>query len=182
MIDRDDGARPNSAARDAPADFMAALGGNDNRYTAADSAPAGCIRAKACFCGDLGGIPIVESDVLILDRGAFGGDGFGGARFVVTVRGGVFGRDGEVSRVARDLEAVAAVGADIDFLCGIDGRPYPGRGDNAALCGVGGPCRGDYFALYGGGVGFCGLYYWWGDFRWDDFAAVGVGIGILTGW
>ena len=176
MIDRDDGARPNSAARDAPADFMAALGGNDNRYTAADSAPAGCIRAKACFCGDLGGISIVESDVLILDRGAFGCDGFGGARFVFTVRCGVFGGDGEASRVVDHLEAVAAVGAvDRNLIGGIDGRPYPGRGDNASLCGVGGFGWGDDFALYGGGVGFCGLYYWRGDFA-------AVGIGIITGW
>ena len=65
-------------------------------------------------------MPIVESDILILDRGAFGGDGFGGARLlVITVRRGVFGGDGKASRVARDLEAVAAVGADSDLLCGI---------------------------------------------------------------
>ena len=186
MIDRDDGARPNSAARDAPADFMAVLGGNDNRYTAADSASAGCIRVKACFCDDFGSIPIFESDVLILDRDAFGGDGFGGARFVFTVRGGVFGGDGEAPRVVGDLEAVAAVGAvDRNLIGGIDGRPYPGRGDNASLCGVGGPCRGNYFALYGGGVGFCGLYYWWGDFRRDDFRRgdfAAVGVGIISGW
>ena len=62
-------------------------------------------------------MPIVESDVLIIDRGASGGDGFGGARLlVVTVRRRVFGGDGEASRVARDLEAVAPVGADSDFL------------------------------------------------------------------
>ena len=134
--------------------------------------------------GDRGGISIVERDILILDRGAFGGDGFGGAGLVVPVaRGGVvvFGGDGEASRVVGDLKAVAAVGAvDRNLIGGIDGRPYPGRGDNAALCGIGGPCRGDYFALYGGGVGFRGLYYWRGDFRRGDFA--GVGVGILTGW
>ena len=118
MIDRDDGARASSAARDVPADFMAVLGSNDNRYTAAESTRPGC-RLKAHSYGDLGGIPIVERDILILDRGAFGGDGFGGARFVFTVRGGVFGGDGEASRVARDLEAVAAVGADSDLLRGI---------------------------------------------------------------
>ena len=129
-----------------------------------------------------GGIPIVERDVLILDRGAFGGDGFGVAGLVVLVaRGGVFGGDGEASRVVGDLEAVAAVGGiDGNLTGGIDGRPYPGRGDNAALRGVGGPGRGDDFAPYGGGVGFCGLYYWRGDFRWGDFA--GVGVGIFTGW
>ena len=154
MIDRDDGARPNSAARDASADFMAVFGGNDNRYTAADSASAGCIHVKACFCDDLGGIPIVESDILILDRGPGRTDGFGVAGLVVLVaRSGVFGGDDKASRVARDLEAVAAVGADSDFLCGIDGRPHPRRGDDAALCGIGGPCGGDDFAAYGGGVG-----------------------------
>ena len=45
---------------------------------------------------------------------------FGGARFVVLVtRRGVFGGDGKAPRMARDLGAVAAGGADIDFLCGI---------------------------------------------------------------
>ena len=180
MIDRDDGVRISSTARDVPADFMAVFGGNDNRYTAADSTRPGC-RLKAHSYGDLGGISILESDVLILDRGIFSGDGFGGARFVFTVRGGVFGGDGEASRVVGDLEAVAAVGAvDRNLIGGIDGRPYPGGGDNAALRGVGGPGRGNYFALYGGGVGFRGLYYWRGNFRWGDFAAVGVG--ILPGW
>ena len=186
MIDRDDGSRPSSAARDAPADFMAVFGGNDNRYTAAESTRPGC-RLKVHSYGDRGGISIVERDILILDQGAFGGDGFGAAGLVVPVaRGGVFGGDGEASRVARDLEAVAAVGAvDRNLIGGIDGRPYPGGGDDAPLRGVGGPCRGNYFALYGGGVGFCGLYYWRGDFRrgnfrWGDFA--GVGVGILTGW
>ena len=180
MIDRDDGAWLSSAARDAPADFMAVFGGNDNRYTAADVTRPGC-RLKAHSYGDFGGIPIVERDILILDRGAFGGDGFGGARFVFTVRGGVFGGDGEASRVVDHLEAVAAVGAvDRNLIGGIDGRPYPGRGDNASLCGVGGFGRGDDFALYGGGVSFCGLYYWRGDFRWDDFAAVGVS--TIPGW
>ena len=38
MVDRDDDV-PRGAARDAPADFMAAFGGNDNRYTVADGAP-----------------------------------------------------------------------------------------------------------------------------------------------
>ena len=47
--------------------------------------------------------------------------------------------------------------------------------DNGSLRGVGGPCGGDDFALYGGGVGFRGLYYWRGDFA-------SVGVGILTGW
>ena len=130
-----------------------------------------------------GCIPIVERDVLILDRGGSGGYGFGVAGLVVPVaRGGVFGGDGEVSRVVGDLEAVAPVGADIHFLRRIDGRPYPGRGDNAAFCGVGGFGRGNYFALYGGGVGFWGLYYWWSNFRGDDFAGGGVGIGIIPGW
>ena len=115
MIDRDNGARRSSAARDAPADFMAVFGGNDNRYTAADPTRPGC-RLKAHSYGDRGSIPIVKSDVLILDRGAGGGDGFGGARFVFTVRGGVFGGDSKASRVVGDLEAVAPVGADSDFL------------------------------------------------------------------
>ena len=134
---------------------MAVFGGNDNRYTTADGTPAGCRRVKAYLCGDLGGIPIVESDILILDRGAGCSDGFGGARLlVITVRRGVFGGDGEASRVARDLEAVAAVGAvDRNFIGGIDGRPHPRRGDNAALCGIGGTGWGDDFAAYGGGVG-----------------------------
>ena len=54
--------------------------------------------------GHGGCIPIVESNVLILDRGAGGGDGFGVAGFVVLVaRRGVFGGDGEASSpVARD--------------------------------------------------------------------------------
>ena len=130
-----------------------------------------------------GCIPIVERDVLILDRGGSGGYGFGVAGLVVLVtRRRVFGGNGEASRVVDHLEAVAAVGADSDLLRGIDGRPYPGRGDDAALRGVGGPCGGDDFALYGGGVGFCGLYYWRDDFRRGDFAAVGVGIGIIPGW
>ena len=158
MIDRDNGVRPSSSARDAPADFMAVLGGNDNRYTAAESTRPGC-RLKAHSHGELGGIPIVESDVLILDRRAFGGDGFGVAGLVVLVaRGGVVGGDGEASRVARDFKAVAAVGADIDFLRRIDGRPHPRRGDHAAFCRVGGFGRGDYLAFYDGCVGFWGAY------------------------
>ena len=99
-----------------------------------------------------GGIPIVESDILILDRGPFGGDGFGVAGLVVLVaRRGVFGGDGEASRVVDHLETVAAVGADSDLLRRIDGRPYPCGGDNAALRGVGGFGGGDDFAPYGGG-------------------------------
>ena len=170
MIDRDYSTiRRNNPARKAPADFMAVLGGNDNRYTAADSAPAGCIHVKACLCGDLGGgMPILESDILILDRGPGGGDGFGGARLlVITVRRGVFGGDGEASRVARDLEAVAAVGADSDLLRRIDGRPHPRRGDDAALCGVSGFGRGNDLAAYGGRVG---------GGRWSS-AAAGRGTG-----
>ena len=133
---------------------MVALGGNDNRYTAADGTPAGCRRVKACFYGELGGMPILESDILILDCGAFCTDGFGIAGLVVTVCRGVFGGDGETSRVARDLEGVATVGADSDLLRRIDGRPHPRRGDRATLCGVGGPCGGDDFAAYRCGVGF----------------------------
>ena len=133
-----------------------------------------------------GCIPIVERDVLILDRGGSGGYGFGVAGLVVPVaRGGVFGGDGEASRVARDWEGITAVGADSNPLRRIDGRPYPRRGNDAALRGVGGPCGGDDFALYGGGVGFCGLYYWRGDFRWDDFRRgdfAAVGVGIIPGW
>ena len=103
MIDRDNGVRPSSSARDAPADFMAVLGGNDNRYTAAESTRPGC-RLKAHSHGELGGIPIVESDVLILDRRAFGGDGFGVAGLVVLVtRRGVFSGDGEASPVIGDF-------------------------------------------------------------------------------
>ena len=107
-----------------------------------------------------GGIPIFKSDVLILDRGAFGGDGFGVAGLVVIItRRGVFGGDGEASRVARDFEAVAAVGADSDLLRRIDGRPYPCGWDDASLRGVGGFGGGDDFALYGGGVDFGELYH-----------------------
>ena len=44
-------------------------------------------------------------------------DTFGVAGLVVLVtRRGVFGGDGEASRVARDFEGVATVGADIDLL------------------------------------------------------------------
>ena len=154
MVDRDDGAL-RGAARDAPADFMAVFGGNDNRYTVANATHGTeSRREKTCLYSDHGGIPIVQRNVLPIDRGAGGGDGFGGARFVVTVRRRVFGGDGEASRMARDLEAVTAVGADSDLLRRIDGRPHPRRGDRATLCGVGGPCRGDDFAAYRGGVGF----------------------------
>ena len=164
MIDRDNGGPRAAARRDAPADFMAVLGGDDNRYTTADGTPAGCRRVKKHLHGNLGGIPIVESDVLILDRGASGGDGFGVAGLVVPVaRSGVFGGDGEASRVVGDLEAVAAVGAvDRNLIGGIDGRPYPGRGDDVSLRGVGGPGRGDYFAPYGGSVEFGELYHRYG--------------------
>ena len=170
MIDRDNGGPRAAARRDAPADYMAVLGGNDNRYTTADGTPAGCRRVKKHLHGNLGGIPIVESDVLILDRGAFGGDGFGVAGLVVLItRRRVFGADGKASRVARDLETVAPVGAvDRNLIGGIDGRPYPCRGNNATLCGVGGPGRGDDFALYGGGVGFG---------RGSRFAATSAGRG-----
>ena len=121
MIDRDYSTiRRNNPARKAPADFMAVLGGNDNRYTVAPARrSAAWRRAKVYSHGYLGGISIVESDVLILDRGPGRTDGFGGARFVVTVRRRVVGGDGKASRVARDLEAVAPVGADSDFLRGI---------------------------------------------------------------
>ena len=154
MIDRDNGVL-RGAARGAPADYMALFGGsvrgNDNRYTVSDYGRR-TGRIKGYLHGYLGGIPIVERDVLILDRGSGGGDGFGGARFVVTVRRRVVGGDGEASRVARDLEAVTAVGANLDLLRRIDGRPYAGGGNDAALRGVGGPGRGDDFAAYGGGV------------------------------
>ena len=156
MIDRDYSTiRRNNPARKALANLMAVLGGNDNPYTAAPGRrSAAWRRAKVYSHGELGGIPILESDVLILDCGAGRTDGFGVAGLVVPVTcGGVFGGDGKASRVARDLEAVAAVGADSDFLCGIDGRPYPGRGNDAALRGVGGFGWGDYGTLYGGGVG-----------------------------
>ena len=120
MIDRDNGGPQAAARRDALTDFRAVLGGNDNRYTTADGTPAGCRRVKIHLHGNLGGIPIVESDVLILDRGAGCTDGFGVAGFVVPVaRRRVFGGDGEASRVVDYLEAVTAVGADSDFLCGI---------------------------------------------------------------
>ena len=119
MIDRDDGVRISSTARDVPADYMAVFGGNDNRYAAADSTRPGC-RLKAHSHGNLGSIPIVESDILIIDLRPGRTDGFGVAGLVVFVaRRRVFSGDGKASRVARDLEAVAAVGADSDFLCGI---------------------------------------------------------------
>ena len=119
MVDRDDGVLC-GAARDAPADFMAVFGGNDNRYTVADATRGTeSRREKTYFYGDHGGMPIVQRNVLPIDRGAGGTDGSGGAGLVVTVRRGIFGGDGEASRVARDLEAVTAVGADSDFLCGI---------------------------------------------------------------
>ena len=117
MIDRDNDSL-RGAARDASADFMAVFGGNDNRYTVADCTSAPC-RLKDYSYGNRGGMPIVQRNVLPIDRGAGGTDGFGGAGLVVTVRRRVFGGDGKASRVARDLEAVAAVGADIDFLRGI---------------------------------------------------------------
>ena len=153
MVDRDDGVL-RGAARDAPADFMAVFGGNYNCYTVADGTPGTeSRREKTCLYGDRGGIPIVQRNVLPIDRGAFGGDGSGGAGLVVLVtHRRVFGGDGEASRVARDLEAVAAVGADSDLLRRIDGRPHPRRGDDAAFCGIGGFGRGDDFAAYGGGV------------------------------
>ena len=154
MIDRDNGPRPSSAARDAPADFMAVFGGNDNRYTAAEGTPGSRpVRVKSYLYGYLGSIPIIESNVLIIDLRPSCVDGFSGARCVFAVGGSVFGGDGKASRVTRDFEGVAAVGADIDFLRRIDGRPYPGRGDDAAFRGVGGFGGGDDFAPYGGGVG-----------------------------
>ena len=92
---------------------------------------------------------------------AFGGDGFELASLVVLItRCGVFGGDGKASRVTRNFEAVAAVGADSDLLRGIDIRPYPSRGNDAALCGVSCFGRGDDFALYSGCVGFGGLCFW----------------------
>ena len=118
MIDPDNGAL-RGAARDAPADFMAVLGGNDNRYTVAYGTPS-CCCLKDYSHGDRGGMPIVQRNILPADRGAGRTDGFGVAGLVVLVaRRRVFGGDGEAARVARDLEAVATVGADIDFLCGI---------------------------------------------------------------
>ena len=152
MIDLDNGVYI-GAACDAPADFMVAFGGNDNRYTAAYETPF-CCCLKAHSYGELGGMPIFESDVMILDRGAFGGDGFGGTCFVFTVCGGVFGGDGEASRVAHDFEAVATVGANSDLLCGISGGPHSRGGDDSTLGWVGGFSRGDYLALYGRGVFF----------------------------
>ena len=153
MVDRDDGVLC-GAARDAPADFMAVFGGNDNRYTVADATRGTeSRREKTYFYGDHGGMPIVQRNVLPIDRGAGGTDGSGGAGLVVTVRRGIFGGDGEASRVARDLEAVTAVGADSDLLRRIDGRPYPGGWYDASLCGVGGFGGGDDLAPYGGGVG-----------------------------
>ena len=104
MIDLDNGAwhkavHQKIVARDAPANFMIALGGNDNRYTGAECTPAGCRLVKACAYGNLGGIPIPESDVLIIDRGISCTDGFGVAGLVVVVtRRSVFGGDGKVSR------------------------------------------------------------------------------------
>ena len=74
---------------------------------------------------------------------------FSGAALCVAI----FGGDGEASRVARNFKAVATVGADSDLLRGIDGRPYPCRGDDVALCGVGGTGWGNDFAAYGGGDG-----------------------------
>ena len=158
MIDRDNGFL-RGAARDASADYMAVFGGNDNRYTVAGATTAPC-RLKDYSYGNRGGIPIVESDVLILDCGPGCGDGFGVAGLVVPVaRGGVFGGDGKASRMVGDLEAVAAVGGiDENLIVGIDGRPYPGGGDDAALRGVGGPGRGNHFAPYGGSVDFGELY------------------------
>ena len=122
MIDLDNGVL-RGAARGTPPDYMALFGGsvrgNDNRYTVSDYGRR-TGRIKGYLHGYLGGIPIVEGDVLILDRGTFGGDGFGVAGLVVLItRCGVFGGDGEASPVARDLEAVAAVGADSDLLRGI---------------------------------------------------------------
>ena len=154
MIDRDNGSL-RGAARDASADFMAVFGGNDNRYTVADCTPAPC-RLKDYSYGKRGGIPIVQSDVLIIDLRLGCTDGFGVAGLVVPVaRGGVFGGDGEVSRVVDHLEAVASVGAvDRNLIGGIDGRPYPCGGDDVSLRGVGGPGRGNDFAFYGGSVGF----------------------------
>ena len=141
---------------------MAVLGGNDNPYTAAPGRhSAAWRRAKVYSHGNLGGIPIVQRNILPIDRGASGGDGFGVAGLVVLVNsGGVFGGDGEVSRVACDLEAVAAVGGvDRNLIGGIDGRPYPCGGDDASLRGVGGFGGGDDFAPYGGSVGFGELYH-----------------------
>ena len=110
---------------------------------------------EAYYYGDRGGMPIVQRNILPADRGPGRTDGFGVAGLVVFVtRRRVVGGDGKASRVARDLEAVTAVGADSDLLRGIDGRPYAGGGDDTALRGVGGPGRGDDFAAYGGGVGF----------------------------
>ena len=126
-----------------------------NNYRRADH---GIADACSCYSNDRssyrGGIPILESDVLILDRGVGCTDGSGVAGLVVLVaRGGVFSGDGKASRVARDLEAVTAVCGDSDFLRRIDGRPYPRRGNDAALCGVGGTGRGNDLAPHGGGVG-----------------------------
>ena len=81
MVDRDDGA-PRGAARDAPADFMAAFGGNDNRYPVADGAPASETGGEErCLYGGRGGVPIGQRDVLRMGgRGC--GDGLGSAGLV----------------------------------------------------------------------------------------------------
>ena len=81
-------------------------------------------------------------------------DALGSAGFVVTVAGGVVGGDGEGARVARDFEAIAAVGGiDAHLLRGIGGGPYLRGGDDGTLGRVGGAGRGDDGAFHGGGVG-----------------------------
>ena len=69
MIELDSGVL-RSAAGDALGDFMVAFGGNENLYAAADGTRVEGRHAKPYLCGKRVGIPIFESNVLILDRGA----------------------------------------------------------------------------------------------------------------
>ena len=95
---------------------------------------------------------IAQRDILRMGRRGCR-DALGSAGLVVTVGRGVVGGDGEGARVARDFEAIAAVGGiDAHLLRGIGGGPYLRGGDDATLGGVGGTGRGDDFAGYGCGV------------------------------
>ena len=126
-------------------------GNNDRRVVPVDN-HAGRGWGIAYLPAQGGGIAILQRDILRVGRRGCR-DALGSASLVVAVARGVVGGDGEGARVARDFEAIAAVGGiDAHLLRGIGGGPYLRGGDDATLGGVGGAGRGDDGALHGGGV------------------------------